>query len=382
SDIVVPIPDQGPVRLEYATPRSRSLDDATIYASGLLAARLSIAVGLCLTFVYAFSFNKLHVIPTRLVDEASSIVVWIGCGTLLRLYSDVAGALLQTRGRIALDNLLLAGGEFAWVIATFAWFAAFREDPLQGAATAYFVSGLLLVASRRCAAYWLDDGPREWGADPARAAVVKRLFAFGSLVLLAQVADYLYSPTDFFLIAHFLWPVDVAAYAPAVQIDSGLLVLVTALAAVLLPKAAVAHAGGDWANVRRYYVRGTLASTAILALAAAGVWAASPVLFRVWFGPGAPSTRAILPLVLIHTVVGGSSAAGRSVLLAMGKVKPYTAAVLVAGATNVLASYCFVKYAGWGLRGIIFGTILAVVGRCALWMPWYVLRTLRREEGR
>ena len=33
-----------------------------------------------------------------------------------------------------------------------------------------------------------------------------------------------------------------------------------------------------------------------------------------------------------------------------------------------------------GLRGIIYGTIIAVVGRCAIWMPWYVMKTLR--EGR
>ena len=44
-----------------------------------------------------------------------------------------------------------------------------------------------------------------------------------------------------------------------------------------------------------------------------------------------PETRAILPLVLFSTIAGGSSAVGRSVLLAMGKVKPFTAAVLIAG---------------------------------------------------
>ncbi|HWE96320.1 MAG TPA: lipopolysaccharide biosynthesis protein [Tepidisphaeraceae bacterium] len=372
---------ESPLRLEYATPDPQPQDDAAIYSSGILAARLSIVAGICLTIVYAFLFRRMHAIPRPLSGKAPAVVFWIGCGTLLRLYSDVAGALLQTRGRIALDNWLLAAGEMAWVVVTFFAFAVLGMSPLLSASAAYFISGLLLVAARRWAVHRLADGPREWSASAARAAVVKRLFAFGSLVLLAQVADYLYSPTDFLLIAHFLRPVDVAAYAPAVQIDSGLLMLVTALAAVLLPRAALAHTGGDVANVRRYYVRGTLASTAILVPAAAGVWAASPVLFRLWFGPNAPATRAILPLVLIHTVIGGSSAAGRSVLLAMGKVKPYTAGVLIAGATNVIASYCFVKYAGWGLRGIIFGTIIAVVGRCALWMPWYVLRTLRREEG-
>ena len=81
--------------------------------------------------------------------------------------------------------------------------------------------------------------------------------------------------------------------------------------------------------------------------------------------------------MLIHTVIGGSSAVGRSILLGMGKVKPFTIAVLIAGVSNVLLSYIFVHYLHLGLKGIVFGTIVAVVGRCGIWMPWYILRQLR-----
>jgi hypothetical protein len=41
-----------------------------------------------------------------------------------------------------------------------------------------------------------------------------------------------------------------------------------------------------------------------------------------------------------------------------------------------------VKYLNLGLRGIIYGTIVVVTARCAIWMPWYVMRTIRRGEGR
>jgi len=46
----------------------------------------------------------------------------------------------------------------------------------------------------------------------------------------------------------------------------------------------------------------------MLATAAVAVWASSPWMFRIWFHDDMPRTRAILPLLLIHTVVGGSSA--------------------------------------------------------------------------
>jgi hypothetical protein len=31
------------------------------------------------------------------------------------------------------------------------------------------------------------------------------------------------------------------------------------------------------------------------------------------------------------------------------------------------------------LRGIVLGTIVAVIARCAIWMPWYTLRVLRSQ---
>jgi hypothetical protein len=45
-------------------------------------------------------------------------------------------------------------------------------------------------------------------------------------------------------------------------------------------------------------------------------------------------------------------------------------------------SIIFVHYLHLGLKGIVLGTIVAVVARCAVWLPWYTLGALRREEGR
>jgi O-antigen/teichoic acid export membrane protein len=152
------------------------------------------------------------------------------------------------------------------------------------------------------------------------------------------------------------------------------------VASVLLPKTAIAHAAGEIELIRRYYLRGTLLTSGLLASAGIVVWIFSPWIFRLWLHDPMIATQSILPLVLIHTVVGGSSAVGRSVLLGMGKVRPFSVAVLSAGVANVALSYCFVRYAGLGLKGIILGTIVVVIARCAIWQPWYVLRTLKQVE--
>jgi O-antigen/teichoic acid export membrane protein len=210
--------------------------------------------------------------------------------------------------------------------------------------------------------------------------LLKRLFTTGVMLSAAQLADYLYAPTDYILIWALLNASISAAYSPAVQIDGGLLLLVTGLSSVLLPKAALAHTSGDHTRLRHYYLRGTLASGGLLLLAAFTVWLASPLIFKIWFNNPMLATQAILPLVLIHTVIGGSSSVGRAILLGMGKVKPFTIAVLLGGISNVILSFVFVRYLHLGLRGIVLGTICAVIARCAIWMPWYVMRELRSES--
>ena len=109
---------------------------------------------------------------------------------------------------------------------------------------------------------------------------------------------------------------------------------------------------------------------------AIGAYLISHPLLRAWLRHPMPQTRMILPLVLVNTVIGGSSAVGRSILLGMGRVRAFSIAVVIAAITNVIFSFIFVKYCHLGLYGIVLGTIVAVVGRCLVWMPWYVLRTL------
>ena len=346
----------------------------------------SFVVGVALVFTYALAFGHLYHIPPRLRSELTPAVGWMGMGVLLRLLSDPSGAVLQLRGRIALDNFYLGGGDLLWVALAATLTGIVRDpiDRLNCVAASYAISGMIIALARGALA--MSELKIELRTRSLfDFALARSLLAAGGLITLGQLADYLYAPTDYILIDRLLSPLDLASYAPAVQIDAGLLLLVTGLSSVLLPKAAIAHAGGSIQKVRRYYIRGTLAGAGVLAIASVFVWAISGWLLELWFGNSMPATRSILPLVLTHTVLGGSSAVGRSILLAVGRIKAFTAAVLISGVTNVICSFAFVHYLHWGLRGIVLGTIVAVVGRCVIWMPWYVLRSLKQldsESGR
>lgn len=360
-----------------ALPGGPPPNEREIYSAGAMIALVSTSLGFLIASIYAGIFDRLHVVPTALRAQAPLAVLLLGAGTLLRLLSDVSGAALQTRGKIALDSYILAATDALWAIATL---LLYHYAGVLTAASTYAFASVFLVAARSAAVARLSATPWPPTWKIVRRRVVGRILGFGSWVLLSQAAEYLYAAADYILINHFLGANDVAAYAPGVQIDGGLLTLSTALAAVLLPRAALAHIAGHTTTLRRYYVRGTLASAVLLASAATAVWLISPVIFRIWFGAHPPATRQILDLVLIGTVVGGSSAVGRSVLFGMGKMGPFTLAAIAAGLVNVIASYCFVKYLHLGLRGILWGTVIAVTARCAVWMPWYVFTRLGREE--
>ena len=50
--------------------------------------------------------------------------------------------------------------------------------------------------------------------------------------------------------------------------------------------------------------------------------------------------------------------------------------------SNVVLSYIFVRYLNLGLKGIVLGTIVVVVARAGVWMPWYVFRVLRTSGAK
>jgi O-antigen/teichoic acid export membrane protein len=351
----------------------------SVYASGFAMAMLTSLSGAVFLVLFLSSFRHSHT-NMESGGVAVELMFLVGIGTLLRMASDAPGATLQTCGRIFIDNLLLTSHEIVWMAGTALGILVWHL-PWQRATGFALVAGSLgVLAFRSIFSHYYESGVFNQWWKRVKWNLSLRLLGFGGMVVAAQMADYLYAPTNNILITRLIGWKTVGDYTPAVQIDGGMLLLVSALATVLLPRTALAHAAGNIETVRRYYIRGTLATGAILLFAAPILVLAAPFLFTQWLGGPLPATCAILPFVLIHTVIGGSSAVGRSILLAIGKVRVFTASVIIGGVANVVLSYTFVRYGKMGLLGIVFGTIFAVTARCAIWLPWYTLRVLRKQS--
>lgn len=378
----VPASEPQPAPLAYAqtaAPAPPSDAIARVYATGERVAIALAAIGLALAAAYAMNLDWLHKGSNQLRDDARVLALSFGVGIVFRVISEAPAGLLQVRGRIALDNLLLAAAEVVWAVGTSISFMT--GTPVLFLVGFWFLAANFALLGVRAGLGRLEVRTLTTRAGRFDGAVAKQLLSFGLLVVVAQLADFLYAPTAYILINRLIDPAAVAVYAPAVQIDASLLLLVMGVAAVMLPKTAIAHAAGDVALVRRYYVRATLLTAGMLLLAAVAVWALAPWIFQLWLGEPMTETQAILPLVLIHTVVGGSAAVGRSVLLGIGKVRPLTTAVLAAGAGNVVLGYVFIAQLDLGVRGMVYATVIVVVLRAAVWMPWYIWRTLRQSPA-
>jgi O-antigen/teichoic acid export membrane protein len=362
--------------------RSDAVDSRAVYSNAMMIAAGAAALGVVVTAAFAHWWPVLLHAPAEpaLAAEMPVVIGLMGIGTVLRLAGDAPGAWLQTHGRIGSDNVFLAIGEAAWVVLFLAIGQEVKSFGIVPASASYCAAAVVPLVLRWGVAAWLSGMilPR---LRAIRGKLIWFLLAAGGTVMLAQLADYLYAPIDYVLINHYLNPVaDAAAYLPMAQIGSALLLVSSGLATVLLPRSAVAHAAGNIAAVKRYYVRGTLLSAAMLAAVAAVIWLILPTLLRLWLGKVIPQTVDVMPIMLLASVVGGSGMVGRSILIGTGKFGVFTASVLIAAAGNVAISFLLVRYTGFGLAGVVLGTLAATVVRCVIWMPWYVMRMLQRPE--
>ena len=367
--------------IEYANPAELADPMADVlrplretYAAGLRIALVAGVVLSILLYAYAENFHKLHDVRNAFrTSWLTTFVLLMGVGAIFRIISDAPSAVLQVRDRIARDNAYQCIAEGIWVFGVL-----FRPLPrltMVDIAFWFMMSGAFLFVARLASAAGLAQRVAVDLPRPPRGTTAA-LLATGGVIVLGQLANYLYAPAAMILINRLLDRELVAYYEAAVQVDAALLLLVSALATVLLPKAAVAHAADDRIAVRRYYVRGTLASLAMLTAGAAAAIALAPWIFPLWLGEEMRTTRAILPILLISTVIGGSGMVGRSILIGMGRATPFTIAALAAGIANVVLALVLVNL-GWGLRGIVWATACVVILRAGIWQPWYVMRALR-----
>ncbi len=357
---------------------------STVLFHAHVAVAIATIIGVMIAVAYSQFFGAIHDLPVG-VARTEGFVFWLGIGMLARLAGDSVAGASHALNRLPQDQFAMMAADllWAWLIVFLSIWQSSRLElfdvgwtyALSGIAAYFLRNRLAHVAAR---SNTLSSGRER---IPLDFYFLGRLVAYGGLVTLGSAADFLYAPIDYFILNRFVNPLAPAIYAPAVQIDAAILILTTAIATVALPAAARMFATGDMTGVWRQYVRGSLLAGGVAILAAVPAWLLSPWIFQIWLGDDLPATRVILPLILIHTVLGSAAGVGRSTLLAIGWAGRYALVVLAGGLVNVAASLAFV-YAGLGITGVVLGTVLSVALRCLIVMPILVRwATAERDEA-
>ncbi len=377
-----------PLELAYSTRREwkRVLRDEAdvVYAHTNMLVTFLVFLLIIPVTVYGEIAWQIHDFSITRLHHIAPFAAAFGIGLLFRLWSEPAGAVLQIRGRLTLDNVLQIAAEFAFV--SMSVVVAINHPigenfgrPFAGIGLAFLISSAGLLVARRFFASQTLGLYLEPSLD-MRWQTLKMIAASAALISLGQFADFLYAPANILLINTFIHPSAVARYAPALQIDAGLLLLVGAVSSVMLPRAMAAWARGDRELLRDAYLRSTLACLFVLTCAAIFVGVFIEPILKLWLGIVPQDAAMITRFVLIHTVIGGTAGVGRSVLLGMGRFRAYTISALLGGVANVSLALLFVLVFDFGLRGIVLATVISVTIRCAIWMPWYILRSLRQSS--
>ncbi len=369
-----PVPPARVTTLRPSDPRSPASLLST--AGKLLLALFVIAFPLL--SLYANHFDIIHNVP-REVTGLAPFVFLLAAGMATRLAGDALGGVTQGMGRVSPDQVLAAFAELLWPALLF---AIVLGEPsmltIQWVAGTYAISGTVGMLLRYQRAKDAVGWDRNVRPRPSFAQT-RLLLLTGGLVTLGNAADFLYAPIDYLILNRLVDPLSPAVYAPSIQVDAAILIFTTAVATVALPSAARLHAKGDLGGVWRSYVRGSLLAGGVAMGASAVAWAVSPWAFELWLGDDLPATRAILPWVLLHTILGSAAGVGRATLIAVGRPGLYAGIVLVAGLVNAGISVGLVHF-GWGIRGVIAGTVISVALRCLIALPWAIARATRSAQ--
>ena len=363
-----------------ALPPTDPRSPASLLASALIILPLLAFIGGAVVLIYSNSFERIHEVPRLGVGVAGGVASGVGFGTLFRLVADAVGGATQGLGRLRLDQWFAAAADLSWIAVLLLHVQVGADISVGGVAFFFAATGLVGLIVRLAAAAAATGllGERGWAKPTSDAA--GKLLGVGLLLTLGSAADFLYAPIDYFILNRLVDPLSPAVYAPAIQVDAAILILTTAIATVALPSAARLYAGGQLTDVWRQYVRGSLLAGGVALAAGLVAWAMSPWVFELWLGNDLPATRAILPLVLLHTILGSAAGVGRATLIAAGRAGSYAAVVLVGGAVNVIVSVLLV-WAGWGIYGVVTGTVLSVALRCLIALPWLVRRATREQRA-
>ncbi len=208
-------------------------------------------------------------------------------------------------------------------------------------------------------------------------SLVRELLDSGSSFFLIQVAAVVVFSSDNLIVSHYLGASEVTPYSVTWRVVGLAAILQSLIFPALWPAYAEAYARRDFLWIRRTFAATMKGTIALNTICVVMLVLFGRSLIRLWAGPAAVPTNALLLAMGIWAVINGFMSVESCLLAALNRTREQAALSVIAAALNIALSLWLVHRIG--SLGVIGGTILSYLLVLVVPQTLIVRRVWRRE---
>lgn len=186
---------------------------------------------------------------------------------------------------------------------------------------------------------------------------LRALFRFSGSLFALRILSVVYRQMDKVIVGVVLSVAAVATYEVANRIQAALALVIGFAGSALLPAAAISRL--DKVLMRDLFLRATSYSVALFLPMAVAVFVYARLLIVAWVGSNQTGATGATRLFALWIGIGTLDAAGTTMLVAAGRLRPIVVLSAVWVIANLALSLTFVRF--WGITGVVAGSVISYV---------------------
>lgn len=290
-------------------------------------------------------------IAPELQDTAQATFVIVSAQVLVDLPAQAPRAVLESEQRFVALRLVDLGRALALAVSIMVLLAL--DAGLVAIAVASFVTSTATFAAYLVASMRGAEGVRP-SPNSVNRVRARSLLSFAAPLFALRVLSTIYRQMDKVILGVALTVTVVANYELASRVQAGMVVLMGAGAAVVLPAATLIRT--EAARLRELVVRGTSYSMALFLPPIVVVLVFADALVQGWVGEGHEDAVPLVRLFFVWLALGTFDSVATVLLTSLGRLKPLVWLTTAWVASNLALSIALV--APLGAPGVLVSTVV------------------------
>lgn len=299
------------------------------------------------------------------------VIFIVGAGTAVSIPMRVFFGLINAHLRFEVSATL----EIASVLlrALLTWFSLKSGAGITALA---WISLIAAVFSLVLSAYWSRRISASLKLSPEwiTCVVARKLFSYGSISLVAQLADLLRFQVDALVVAAFIGAAAVTHYSIAGSMAQYFISFMLAVTGTLGPLFSRLHGTGDSARTAQVFQFSTKVSVAVSAFVGFAILSLGRPFIARWMGPAYLDAFPAMAALTFGAMTALCQTPSLQLLYGISKHGLFAVFNTVEGVANLIISILLVRH--YGLLGVALGTMIPMALTKLIAQPWYFCRIM------